>query len=372
MSTPQRPSGSFSNSSGRAPSPRSIPVFEVVKTRVLLKLQDRFDASKSRRMPMALLQETARQQVEQVIDIEAARLTRADRDRLLREVMEETFGFGPLEELFADPAVKEIAVLGPQAVIARRDQGWLPTNVKFRDLDHLLEVLDKVRIQGEAVGGSLPISVLDTKLGNGFRVIGVIPPQASGQPPTVALIRVTEPTAPVQPSWTTSGTPYPNGSNGPAPSGQNGNGQHLPLGSTGGGTRSPTASNGSGTRPTVGSHGSGTRPTNGPGSSTTVPAVTASPISGSGRGQDSGALPSSTRSPAPGEYPLERHRVRITERIITKLSSLGVYDLSRLDTTELRKVVAAYVDEYCQTENVYLSSTDQGRLTLEIMSGMNR
>jgi hypothetical protein len=339
-------------------------VFEVVKTRVLIKLQDRLDVSKSRRMPAALLQETARQQVEQVIDVEAARLARPDRDRLLREVMEEAFGFGPLEELFADATVKEIAVLGPQAVIARRDQGWLPTNVKFRDVDHLLEVLDKIRAQGEAVGGALPMSVLDTKLSNGFRVIAVIPPPASGQPPTGAFIRSAEPTAPVQPSWTTSGTPLLNGSSGsvaPAAVGPNGSGPQILPGSNGGGTRTP-----------IGSNGSGTRPVTGPGSSPTLPAVTSSAISGNARVQAPGTQPSSIRSPAPGEYPLERHRIRITERIITKLASLGVYDLSRLDITELRKVVAAYVDEYCQTENVYLSPTDQGRLTLEIMAGMNR
>ena len=364
MSPPQRPSGSFSFPGARVASPRSIPVFEVVKTRVLIKLQDRLDVSKSRRMPAALLQETARQQVEQVIDVEAARLARPDRDRLLREVLEEAFGFGPLEELFADASVKEIAVLGPQAVIARRDQGWLPTNIKFRDADHLLEVLDKVRAQGEAVGAPLPMSVLDTKLNNGFRVIAVIPPPASGQPPTVAFLRLTEPTSPTQPSWTTSGTPFPSNSIGPV--------AHPPIGSNGGGTHTPIGSNGSGTFPPIGSNGGGTRSPAGPGSSAALPAISPAAISGSGRIAPPGVRSSATRSPAPGEDPLERHRVRITERLIGKLASLGVYDLSRVDTAELRKVVAAYVDEYCQTEKVYLSPTDQGRLTLEILTGMNR
>ena len=54
------------------------------------------------------------------------------------------------------------------------------------------------------------------------------------------------------------------------------------------------------------------------------------------------------------------------------MASLGVYDLSRLDITELRKVVAAYIDEYCHAEKVFLSGTDQGRLMLEILTGMRR
>jgi hypothetical protein len=69
---------------------------------------------------------------------------------------------------------------------------------------------------------------------------------------------------------------------------------------------------------------------------------------------------------------LERHRVRITERLIGKLASLGVYDLNRVDTSELRRVVVAYVDEYCLLERVFLNDTEKGRLTLEILTGMNR
>jgi len=336
MSPPQRPSGSIPHSLARgSAAARSIPVFEVVKTRVLIKLQDRLDVSRSRRMPASLLQETARQQVEQVIDVEAARLSRPDRDRLLREVLEEAYGFGPLEELLADPTVKEIAVLGPQAVIARRDQGWLPTNVKFRDIDHLLEVLDKARTHGEAIGGALPSSVLDVKLPNGFRAVAVIPPPASGQPPTVAFVRVPEASSQTPPVFQATGT---------------GSGAYSAIGAN------PVASH-----PLGGSNSAGTQP----------PQPPVSSLGGSGRVAPPASRSSATRSPIPGEDSLERHRVKITERLIAKLSSLGVYDLSRLDKGELRKVVAAYVDEYCQTEKVYLSSADQSRLMLEILAGMN-
>ena len=306
----------------------SVPVYEIIKARVLIKVQDRLDVSKSRRMPASLFAETARQQIEQVIEAEAARLTRAERDQLVEEAYTEAFGYGPLEELFADPTVREITVVGPHAVLARRDQGWVPTNVKFRDADHLLEVLDKVRAGGEAVGAVLPASVLDVKLGNGFRVVAVIPPPAIGQPPTATFVRSPDAANPYRPPAAGTGShPVIN---------LNGTGSHAAINLSGSAAHTPLPKAASATEP--------------------VPA----------------ARPSAVRSPAPGEYPLERHRVRITERLIKKLASLGVYDLSRVDTTELRKVVAAYVTEYCEVEKVLLSETDQDRLTVEIISAMNR
>ena len=42
----------------------------------------------------------------------------------------------------------------------------------------------------------------------------------------------------------------------------------------------------------------------------------------------------------------------ITERLLAKLASLKVYDLSKFDANELGKVIGAYVSEYAQAEKV--------------------
>ena len=62
----------------------------------------------------------------------------------------------------------------------------------------------------------------------------------------------------------------------------------------------------------------------------------------------------------------------VIERLLAKFASLKVYDLTRFDPNELRKVIGAYVSEYGETEKVYLSDTDQGRLTLEILTSLRR
>src|SRR4051812_4450166 len=120
---PQRPSGSFNiASTGRQSSPAGVVpthTFETAKKRVLAKLEERLDMSASKRMPQSLLRQSLRQHAEQITAQEARGFAKSDRDRLVEEAISELFGYGPLEELFTDPAVREVMVTGPGTVIAR-------------------------------------------------------------------------------------------------------------------------------------------------------------------------------------------------------------------------------------------------------------
>ncbi len=322
MAVPNHLSGGIAFPSARGGNAtaieRSMPAFEVLKVRVLIKLQDRLDPAKARKMPPALFQQTARQQVEQVIDAEGLRLSPTERLRLCEEVFREAYGYGPLEELFPDANIQEILVLGPNAVVVRREQGWVPTNVKFRDLDHILEVVERIATMGEAVATGHSTTARDVRLGNGYRMISVIPPAIMDQMPQTAFIRCESGSSPnvVLPPIT---PPPPAIVSQPAP------------------RKAP---------------GTGMYPASGRPAATTV----GSPVA----------------SPAAGEAQFARHRARITERILSKMASMGVYDMNRLDVAELRKIITAYVGEYCRSEKVYLSDTDQGRLMLEILTGMKR
>jgi hypothetical protein len=220
---PQRPSTPGQPAAARKSGPIAFPQvpYETVRRRVLAKLEERLDMSASKRMPQSLLRQSLRQHADQVADIEARSLPKADRDRLVEEVLGELLGYGPLEELFADPAVR------------------------------------------------------------GSR-------------------------------WATSGRRRPCS---PAP----------------GRPRRRASRSGRGSR---------------------------------GRGPRRGTSRSSAATgPA---------RARILERLLTKLANLKVYDVSRFDAHELEKIISAYVTEYGQTEKIYLSDTDQGRLTLEILTSLRR
>jgi hypothetical protein len=323
MPLPSRASGSFPPTVRGSASAASVPTFEAVKTRVLIRLGDRLDPNKSRRMPYALFQETARKLVEQAIDAEAPRMARADRERLLEEVLIEGMGFGPLEELFRDSTVREVLVLGPHAVCVQRESGWLPTNVKFRDEAQLQAILAKAAENHDPVGGAVSASALDVKLGNGFRAVAVLPPAVLGSATAAVFVRV--PDAP-------AATPA---SAAPA----------VPV-------APPPSSGGTGMHPAL-SMGTGRVPTPVP-----RPGVV-EPRSG-------------VTEPAADDSPLGRYRQKVTERIIDRLARLGVYDLASVEINELRRLVAASVQEFCLAEKVHLSDSEQGRLTLEILTGMSR
>jgi hypothetical protein len=332
---PQRPSSTHvahpaSRESGSAA--HALTTYEAVKKRILLKLEDRLDMSASKRMPQSLLRQSLRQHAEQITDQEARGFARSDRERLIEEVLSELLGYGPLEELFSDPLVREIMVTGPGAVIVRREHGhWLPTSVKFRDETHVRATLDRIATHADAIGPVMAtMAVFDLKLPNGFRAVALIPPPALGQPATAAFIR--DCALPV------AQTPKEVG---PAAN------------------ASATGSTSHGTIRTI------------PGGVTASPRIPGSGLVGtpaprSTTGEGSGVAVSGSHDP------LTRHRARITERLLAKFASLKVYDLTRFDSNELSKVIGAYVAEYVADEKVYLSDTDQGRLTLEILTSLRR
>jgi pilus assembly protein CpaF len=134
-----------------------------------------------------------------VADLEARGFSKPERDRLVDEVLRELFGYGPLEELFAEAAVREVMVVGPTAVIVRRDLGqWLPTSVTFRDEAHLRATLDRIATHAEPVGPVMAsMTLFDVRLPNGFRAVALIPPDALEQAAMVSFIR--EQTVPLPP-----------------------------------------------------------------------------------------------------------------------------------------------------------------------------
>ena len=54
------------------------------------------------------------------------------------------FGFGPLEVLLKDPTISDILINGPHKIYVERRGKLEKTDVKFRDNDHLLQIIDRI------------------------------------------------------------------------------------------------------------------------------------------------------------------------------------------------------------------------------------
>ncbi len=82
--------------------------------------------------------------VEHFCDTEDTLLNRNERERLVDEVLDETFGLGPLELLLKDPTISDILINGPKNIYVERRGKMEKTAVTFRDNNHLMQIIDRI------------------------------------------------------------------------------------------------------------------------------------------------------------------------------------------------------------------------------------
>src|SRR5215470_10765974 len=116
--------------------------FETLKRRIHSKLVDKLDLTKVGDLEGEVLRREIRLVVEHLCDTEDTLLNRNERDRLIEEVLDETFGLGPLEMLLKDNTISDILINGPKHIYVERRGKLEKTNVQFRDNSHLLQIID--------------------------------------------------------------------------------------------------------------------------------------------------------------------------------------------------------------------------------------
>ncbi len=151
--------------------------FEQLKQRIHGKLVDKLDLSKVGELEGDVLRREIRLVVEHLCDSEDTLLNRNERERLIDEVLDETFGLGPLEVLLKDPSISDILINGPKHVYVERRGKVEKTSVAFRDNDHLLQIIDRIISKvGRRVDETCPM--VDARMADGSRFNAIIPPLA--------------------------------------------------------------------------------------------------------------------------------------------------------------------------------------------------
>jgi pilus assembly protein CpaF len=104
-------------------------------------------------------------------------LSLSERDRLVNEVLDETFGLGPLEPLMRDTSITDILINGPKTVYVERQGRLEAVNVAFHDDRHLIQIVQRIvgRV-GRRVDETSPM--VDARLADGSRINAIIPPLA--------------------------------------------------------------------------------------------------------------------------------------------------------------------------------------------------
>jgi pilus assembly protein CpaF len=151
--------------------------FEELKRLIHGKLVDKLDLSRVSDLEGDTLRREIRLVVERLCDTENPLLNRMERERLIDEVLDETFGFGPLEVLLKDPTISDILINGPKKIYVERRGKMEKSDVTFRDNEHLLQIIDRIVSKvGRRVDETSPM--VDARLPDGSRVNAIISPLA--------------------------------------------------------------------------------------------------------------------------------------------------------------------------------------------------
>ena len=153
----------------------------LARNKVQPVLFDRIDISAALNLPH---DELTRQISEVVLEIsheEKLQLNKVEQEDLVKVLLDEMLGLGPIEPLLADDSINDIMVNGYNQVYIERRGKLELTDVKFRDDRHVMNVATRIVSQiGRRVDESSPL--VDARLADGSRVNIIIPPLAIDGP----------------------------------------------------------------------------------------------------------------------------------------------------------------------------------------------
>lgn len=110
-----------------------------------------------------------------IVDKEAPDLSREERQKIVKEVLEEALGLGPLEDMLADPAVSEIMVNGANRIFVEKNGKVQLSGIKFTSNDHLRRIIERIVTPlGRQINNATPY--VDARLKDGSRVNAIIEP----------------------------------------------------------------------------------------------------------------------------------------------------------------------------------------------------
>lgn len=147
--------------------------------RVVDKLdEDGIEVARSNRQRV---EEAVSRAVHQYLSEHRIPLSSQDITQLVRDMVDEVMGFGPLEVLLRDGRINDILVNGPDNVFVEVSGVLQKSSVRFIDNDHVLRIIRRILAPlGRRLDEASPM--VDARLPDGSRVNAIIPPLALDGP----------------------------------------------------------------------------------------------------------------------------------------------------------------------------------------------
>src|SRR5450432_4380744 len=155
--------------------------YQQVKADLHRKILDRLDLEKLGKASGDSARDEVLVVIRSAVNGEVVPLSFAERERLSREILDEIFGLGPLEQLLKDPSISDILVNKFDRVYIERAGKLEMTGLSFKDNSHLMQIIERIVSRvGRRVDESSPM--VDARLADGSRVNAIIPPLAVDGP----------------------------------------------------------------------------------------------------------------------------------------------------------------------------------------------
>ena len=140
-------------------------------------VMERIDVAVASSLEPAELERQIGEMIGEVLVEQKLQLNRNEQKQLVRLLLNDMLGLGPLEPLLADESVTDIMVNGPNQVYVERGGKLELTDVEFRDNAHVMNIATRIVTRvGRRIDESSPL--VDARLEDGSRVNIIAPPLA--------------------------------------------------------------------------------------------------------------------------------------------------------------------------------------------------
>jgi len=152
-----------------------------LRVKVHQQLVERLDVQNLRSLPPETVRSEVRVLIRELTQSEKGLLSSSEQEKLMDDVMDETFGLGPLETLLKDSAISDILVNRYDRIYCEKKGRLELVDVRFRDNPHLRQIIDRIVAGvGRRIDEISPM--VDARLADGSRVNAIIPPLALDGP----------------------------------------------------------------------------------------------------------------------------------------------------------------------------------------------
>jgi len=161
----------------RVPNRRGVADYDDIKRTLHSELLESLDFEEVGNTPKEELYERLRVTLAERVETRNLPLNRAERERLIQEILDDILGLGPIEALVRDPEVSDILINGPDNVFVDRKGKLVKTNITFNDNRHLMKIIERIVVAvGRRVDEQNPM--VDARMLDGSRFNAIIPPLA--------------------------------------------------------------------------------------------------------------------------------------------------------------------------------------------------